>query len=80
MTLLFRCCQKLAKNDFTFKTERLSAQKKGKREYFNDVETKYFMAKLNDYFERTVEVPCKVGRRQTIETLLNEEVLLFANI
>ena len=39
-------CQRLARRDFTLKTEKLSAKKKGKR--------------------------------QTIETLINEEILLFA--
>ena len=34
---------------FTFKTEKTSVQKKGKREYLNDVETKDFTKKLNDY-------------------------------
>lgn len=72
-------CKRLVKRDFTFKTEKMSAQKKGKREYLNDVETKDFTAKLNDYFETTVEIPrIKVGERQTIETLINEEALLFA--
>jgi hypothetical protein len=56
----------------------LSSQKKGKREYLNDVETKDFTAKLNNYFETVVEIPrIKVGERQTIETLISEEPLLF---
>ena len=72
-------CQNIAKRDFIFKTERVSGQKKGKREYLNDVETKHFTAKLNDYFETHVEIPrIKVGARQTIETLINEETLFFA--
>jgi CRISPR-associated protein Cas1 len=72
-------CQELVKRDFTFKTERVSAQKKGKREYLNDVETREFTMKLNNYFETIVEVPrIKVGEKQTIETLINEEALLFA--
>ena len=57
-------CQRLAKRDFLFKTERMSAQKKGKREYLNDAETKDFTAKLNNYFEVNVEVPrIRVGKR-----------------
>jgi len=37
------------------------------------------MKKLNSYFESKVEIPrIKVGNRQTIETLINEEALLFA--
>jgi len=76
---IIQYCQRLVKRDFTFKTEELSAQKKGKREYLNDAETKDFTAKLNNYFETMVEIPrIKVGRRQTIETLINEEALLFA--
>jgi len=35
--------------------------------------------KLNDYFETSVEIPrTKVGRRQTVETLISEEASLFA--
>jgi CRISPR-associated protein Cas1 len=77
--LLVQYCQNLAKRNFTFKTERISAKKKGKREYLNDVETKDFTSKLNNFFETYIEVPrIKVGERQTIETLINEEALLFA--
>lgn len=72
-------CQRLTKRDFGFKIEKLSAQKKGKREYLNDLKTKDFTAKLNGYFETVVEIErIKVGERQTIETLINEEALLFA--
>jgi CRISPR-associated endonuclease Cas1 len=71
-------CQKLVKRYFTFKTEKMAGQKKGKREYLNDFETKDFAKKLEDYFETIVEIPrVKVGERQTIETLMNEEALLF---
>jgi hypothetical protein len=36
------------------------------------------MDQLNDYFESMVEIPrIKVGNRQTIETLINEEALLL---
>jgi CRISPR-associated protein Cas1 len=56
-------CQKLAKRDFTFKIEKASGQKKGKREYLNDVETKDFTKRLNDYFETIVQIPrIKVGK------------------
>jgi hypothetical protein len=35
--------------------------------------------KLNSYFETTAEIPrMKVGERQTVETLVSEETLLFA--
>ena len=76
---VIRYCQRLAKRDFTFKTEKMSARKKGKREYLSDVETRDFTAKLNAFFEEYVEIPrMKIGERQTIETLISEEALLFA--
>lgn len=69
----------MVKRDFTFKTERLTARKNGKREYLNDNETKDFTARLNNYFETHIEIPrIKVGDRQMIETLINEEALLLA--
>jgi CRISPR-associated protein Cas1 len=72
-------CQKLAKRDFIFKTEKASGRKKGKREYLTDFETRDFTAKLGAYFESFVEIPrIRVGKRQTIETLIGEEALLFA--
>jgi len=50
-----------------------------KRRYLNDVRTKDMMNQLSHYFESMVEMPrMKVGERQTIETLINEEALLFA--
>jgi len=65
--------------DFTVKTERLSRNKRRKREFFNDADTDDLMKNLNQYFESTVEIPrIKIGKRQTIETLINEEALLFA--
>lgn len=37
------------------------------------------MKKLNKVFESYVEVPrIRVGKKQTIETLINEEALVFA--
>lgn len=76
---IIQYCQSLVKRDFTFKTEKMSTQKRGKREYLNDSETKDFTKKLNNYFEKVVEIPrIKIGERQTIETLISEETLLFA--
>ena len=41
------------------------------------METRDFIKKLNKYFETIVEIPrIKVGKRQTIETLMNEEALV----
>jgi CRISPR-associated protein Cas1 len=72
-------CQKLAEKDFKTKTETLSAKKKAKREYLNDIETTVFSNKMNSFFERSVRVPrIRVGKKQTIDTLIGEEALLFA--
>ncbi len=77
---LIQYCQNLNKKDFVLKTEKLSRGKRGKREYLNDAQTGDLTRKLNSYFESMVEIPrIKVGNKQTIETLINEEVLLFAS-
>jgi len=53
--------------------------KMGKRIHLCEFETNDLAEGLNQYFERMVEVPrIKVGKRQTIQTLINEEALLFA--
>jgi len=45
----------------------------------NDLQTRDLTNRLNELFEIEVEVPrIRVGKRQTIETLINEEALLFA--
>jgi hypothetical protein len=42
------------------------------------LKTKEFSDNLNNYFENLVDIPrIKFGNRQTIETLINEECLLF---
>jgi len=47
--------------------------------YLNKVLAKDIMNKLNSFFESIVKVPrIKHGNRQTVETLINEEALLFA--
>lgn len=72
-------CEKLRKKDFTVKTETLTRGKTGKREYLNDFETGELMRELDLFFEGRVEIPrIRVGQRQTFETLINEEALLFA--
>jgi len=72
-------CQDLSRKDFKTKSEIMTRDKIGKREYLNDLKTKDMVDKLNDYFESMVETPrIRVGNRQTIETLMNEEALLFA--
>jgi hypothetical protein len=61
------------------KTEDLSRNKKGKRVYLNDMQTRDLMKQIDKFFETMVEVPrMRVGKKQTIETLINEETFLFA--
>jgi hypothetical protein len=57
----------------------VSKKRKGKREYLNGGQTRQLMKQLNAFFERIVEVPrIRIGKRQTIDTLINEEALLLA--
>ena len=54
-------------------------KKRGKRVYLNNVLTQDLMKKLNAFFESIIDVPrIRIGDRQTVETLINEEALLFA--
>jgi len=70
---------RLRKKDFTTKAESVARKRKGKREYLNGSQTRHLMKQLTAFFEVTVEVPrIRIGGRQTIETLINEETLLLA--
>ena len=70
---------KLEKRDFIVKNEEYSTNKKGKREYLSDSLTSDLVRSLNEYFESKVEIPrIRLGKQQKIETLINEEALLFA--
>jgi hypothetical protein len=72
-------CRNLRKQDFTVKIEDYSANRKGKREYLKDIQTHGFVRSLNRCFEDKIDVPrMRVGEQQEIETLINEEALLFA--
>ena len=52
--------------------------RKGNREYLNDVKTREMLKHLYHYLEEMVEVPrIRIGKRQNIETLINEEALLL---
>jgi CRISPR-associated protein Cas1 len=76
---LVQYCQRLKKKDFTTKAESASRKRKGKREYLSDSQTRRLMKQLNAFFEVIVEVPrMRIGKKQTIETLINEEGLLLA--
>jgi CRISPR-associated protein Cas1 len=72
-------CKNVKANDFTAKTENLGKKKRSKRIYLNDVKTGDITNKLNEFFKSTIEIPrIRVGERQTIATLINEEALRFA--
>ena len=71
-------CQGLKKRDFITKSETYR-KRRAKREYLNDAKTMDFMRRLNAFFRSTVEVPrIRIGKRQEVETLINEEAWLFA--
>jgi CRISPR-associated protein Cas1 len=76
---LIQYCKKLKPSDFILKTENLSNRKIGKRQYLNGLKTKDLLRSLNEYFSMKVEIPrIRYGKSQEIETLINEEALLFA--
>ena len=55
------------------------SQEKGKIAYLNNAKTRDIMKQIRKFFESYIEVPrMKVGKKQTLETLLNEEAFLFA--
>jgi CRISPR-associated protein Cas1 len=65
--------------DFALKDEDFGFNRKGKREYLKEDKNRAFIKELNKYFTSTVEVPrIRRGKKQKIETLINEEALLFA--
>ena len=71
--------RRLREKDFITKTESVSRKRKGRREYLNASQTRHLMKQLHAFFEAMVEVPrMRIGKRQTIETLISEEALLLA--
>jgi CRISPR/Cas system-associated endonuclease Cas1 len=76
---IIQYCMNLKKKDFEMKREDYSSNKKGERQYLSKPLAKDMMNKLNSFFESTVQVPrIRQGKKQTIETLINEEALLLA--
>jgi CRISPR-associated protein Cas1 len=72
-------CRTLQKKDFIMKNEDFSKDRKGKREYLNDSLKHILIKSLNNYFQTKIEIPrIRVGKKQEIETLINEEALLLA--
>jgi CRISPR-associated protein Cas1 len=79
-SFLIGFCQSVRAKDFVLKSEDYSSSKKGKRQYLDQEKNRELVNGLNKYFERKVSVPrIKRGSRQELETLINEEALLFAS-
>ncbi len=75
---LVEYARNLKPKHFVIKAEDFSRRRKGKRQYLNERMTNGFTKRLNSYFQSEVEVPrIRIGRRQEIETLINEEALLL---
>jgi len=80
---LIEFCRDLKVGDFVVKDEWASGKKdrKGRRQYLSDAKTRKMLKHLNQYLEGMVEIPrIRIGKRQTIETLIKEEALLFAKL
>ena len=67
------------KNDFVFVTDFMMRLKMGKRIHLCGYETNELAEALDSFFHRVVDVPrIRVGKRQTLETLVGEEALELA--
>ena len=76
---VIREAMSLTKKDLALKEEAFSVNRKGKRQYLMKEKNEEFLKKLNKLFTNKVEIPrIRVGERQEIETLINEEAFLFA--
>jgi CRISP-associated protein Cas1 len=76
---LIERCQKLRKKDFVLVTDFMMHLKMGKKIHLKEYETDNLAEDLNAFFDRMVDIErIKVGNRQTIDTLISEEALLFA--
>ena len=76
---LIEHCQNLKTKDLTMKWDNFGFKRKGKRQYLNNAETRRLMKKLREYFQSKVKIPrIRRGKKQEIETLINEEAYLLA--
>ena len=76
---LLEFCRELGAKDFVVKTEVANRNKIGKREYLSNQLTRVLMNNLEGLFDSMVDIPrIKFGNKQSIDTLINEEALLFA--
>jgi len=76
---LIERAKKFHKKDFVAVTDFMMKLKMGKRIHLCEYETDSLAEDLNGLFGRIVDIPrIKHGNKQTIDTLINEEVLLLA--
>jgi CRISP-associated protein Cas1 len=76
---LIERAKKFHKKDFVLVTDFMMHLKMGKKIHLKEYETDSLAEDLNTLFDRMVDVErIKVGKRQTIDTLICEETLLFA--
>jgi CRISPR-associated endonuclease Cas1 len=76
---LIERCRKLRKKDFVVVTDFMMRLKMGKRIHLCEYEADSLADGLNDLFSRYVEIPrIEHGKKQTLDTLINEETLLLA--
>ena len=76
---LIRYAKTLKHKDFEKCYEKGHYEKKTPRIYLNHPNTNRLIKTLNKYFEMTVNIPrIRRGKRQTLETLINEEASLLA--
>jgi CRISPR-associated protein Cas1 len=72
-------CKAVDSKDFVLKDEDYSSNRKGKRQYLNEVKNRDLFNRLDKYFEKRVTIPrVRRGEYQEIEILINEEAFLFA--
>jgi CRISPR-associated endonuclease Cas1 len=72
-------CRDLTVKDFVVKSADLSRKRKGKRVYLTDGQARQLLKQLDELFESMVAIPrIRHGRRQTLETLINEEAFVLA--
>ena len=76
---LLQYSKKLKPKDFIIKYERFTPNKISQREYLKDDKLLELKDAFYSFMESKVDIPrFKVGKIQTLETLISEEALLLA--
>ena len=76
---LIEHCRKLRKLDFCLITDFMMHLKMGKKIHLKSYETDELANDLNAFFDSMVNIErIQIGNRQTVDTLIREEALLFA--